>query len=59
MTRAGTSAVYGPDGGTLSRAPAGRDITILADLDPENLARVRGRLRMLAECRASTRPVPG
>ncbi|MBO7941013.1 carbon-nitrogen hydrolase family protein [Streptomyces antibioticus] len=56
---AGTSAVYGPDGGTLSRAPAGRDTTILADLDPENLARVRGRLRMLAECRASTRPVPG
>ncbi|MEU2298839.1 carbon-nitrogen hydrolase family protein [Streptomyces antibioticus] len=49
----GTSAVYGPDGGTLSRAPAGRDATILADLDPENLARVRGRLRMLAERRAS------
>ncbi|MFE8014881.1 hypothetical protein ACFU3O_19360 [Streptomyces antibioticus] len=59
MTRAGTSAVHGPGGGTLSRDPAGRDTTILADLDPENLARVRGRPRRPAECGASARPVPG
>ncbi|MEU3277043.1 hypothetical protein [Streptomyces antibioticus] len=51
--------MHGPDGGTLSRVPAGRDATLIAGLDPENLARVRGRLRMSAEYRASTRPVPG
>lgn len=49
----GTSAVYGPDGGTVSHAEAGRDTTVLADLEPRAIAHVRGYLRMLAEHRAA------
>ncbi|MEU2597380.1 carbon-nitrogen hydrolase family protein [Streptomyces hirsutus] len=49
----GAGAVYGPDGGTVSHAGAGRDTVLLADLEPKAVAHVRGYLRMLAEHRAS------
>lgn len=48
----GASAVHGPDSATVAQAGSGRDALLLADLDPRALARVRGRLRMVEECRA-------
>ncbi|MFJ1749073.1 carbon-nitrogen hydrolase family protein [Streptomyces sp. NPDC088116] len=47
----GGTALHGPDGRTLGRAETTREELLLADLDPGDIAEVRGFLHMLQECR--------
>ncbi|MFC9425495.1 carbon-nitrogen hydrolase family protein [Streptomyces sp. NPDC056987] len=49
----GGTAVHGPGGREVARAATAGEETVLADLDPAELAGVRGLLHMLEECRAS------
>ncbi|MFS8198520.1 carbon-nitrogen hydrolase family protein [Streptomyces sp. CWNU-52B] len=48
----GLSAVYGPDGGTVSHAGPGQNTVLLADLEPKAVTEARVHLRMLAEQRS-------
>lgn len=48
----GGSVVYAPDGTLVAGAGTEREGTILADLDPNRMAEIRGFLRMLDEQRA-------
>lgn len=48
---AGGTALHGPDGRTVGRAETTREELLLADLDPGDIAEVRGFLHMLEECR--------
>jgi predicted amidohydrolase len=52
----GGSAVYDPEGRTLGRAPDEGTATVLADLDPVDLARTRTDHPMLAERRTDLGP---
>ncbi|MFE3823988.1 carbon-nitrogen hydrolase family protein [Streptomyces sp. NPDC059092] len=49
----GGTAVHGPAGRTVARAATAGEETVLADLDPDGLAEVRGLLHMLEECRTA------
>ncbi|MFJ2175845.1 carbon-nitrogen hydrolase family protein [Streptomyces sp. NPDC087851] len=51
----GGTAVHGPGGRTVARAATAGEETVLADLDPVELAEVRGLLHMLEECRTASR----
>lgn len=53
---AGDSAVFGPDGAVVARAqPAEDEQSIVVELQPEPISRMRGFLHMLAEEKASRR----
>lgn len=54
----GGTAVYGPDGSTICQLKTNREGVLIADLDPQELARVRGFLRMLEECRSAASSGP-
>jgi N-carbamoylputrescine amidase len=51
VTFAGESFICAPDGRVMARAPAGEDHILMADLDPEEIARSHARRLFLADRR--------